>query len=55
MSVKQDRQGVRTAADLERKYKFNTQFAELRKEIQAVNEKLNKIILALQNSGTNIE
>lgn len=29
MSEKQDRQGVRTAADLERKYQFGKQFAEI--------------------------
>jgi hypothetical protein len=29
LSDKQDRQGVRTAADLERKYQFNKQFAEI--------------------------
>lgn len=29
MSAKQDRQGVRTAADLERKYQFGKQFAEI--------------------------
>lgn len=29
MSDKQDRQGVRTASDLERKYQFNKQFAEI--------------------------
>lgn len=29
MSVKQDRQGVRTAADLERKWQFGKQFAEI--------------------------
>ena len=29
MSAKQDRQGVRTATDLERKYQFDKQFAEI--------------------------
>lgn len=29
MTAKQDRQGVRTASELEQKYKFDTQFAEI--------------------------
>lgn len=53
--VKQDRQGARTPEDLERKYKFAKNFAELKREIQLLHDKLDKVVSALEKNGVNNE
>lgn len=43
MTAKQDRQGVRTASELEQKYKFGTQFAEIMGIATDARDSVNKV------------
>lgn len=49
MSVKQDRQGVRTATDLERKYQFGKTFAELMGIANDARDKVDSVESSLQS------
>lgn len=49
MSVKQDRQGVRTAKDLEQKYQFGKQFAELMGIAMDARESVDSLASTLRN------
>lgn len=58
MSAKQDRQGVRTASDLERKYQFGKTFAELMGIANDARDKVDSVESSLQSelreTATNI-
>lgn len=52
MSVKQDRQGVRTAADLERKYNFGKTFGEMLGLINDTRDSVDSVESTLRNEIT---
>ena len=49
VSAKQDRQGVRTASDLEQKYNFDKTFAELMGIATDARDKVDKVESTLRN------
>lgn len=51
---KQDRQGVRTAVDLERKYSFGQTFAQQGAQISRLEQDMNQNISELEQSISNL-
>ena len=54
MSAKQDRQGVRTATDLERKYNFGQSFNEIKESIRVVNTAASQAESTAKKAGEDV-